>query len=50
MKKEKAKRITLYIDSDVYLNFKMYSIIIGTSVSELVEKYMIKMLGEKNND
>lgn len=40
MKKEKAKRITLYIDNDVYLNFKMYAVSINKSVSEIVEKFM----------
>lgn len=40
MKKEKAKRTTLYIDTDIYLQFKMYAISINKSVSELVEKYM----------
>ena len=40
MKKGKAKRITLYIDTDIYVQFKMYAISINKSVSELVEKYM----------
>lgn len=40
MKKEKSKRITLYIDNDIYLNFKMYAVSINKSVSEIVEKFM----------
>lgn len=50
MKKEKAKRITLYIDNYVYTSFKIYAISIGKSVSELVENYMKEIKGEIENE
>lgn len=46
MKKEKAKRITLYIDKEIYIEFQIYALSIGKSVSELVENYMKEIKGE----
>lgn len=45
MKKEKAKRITLYIDKEIYIEFQIYALSIGKSVSELVENYMKEIIG-----
>ena len=40
MKKDKAKRITMYLDAEVYTQFKIYAITLNKSVSELVEQFM----------
>ena len=40
MKKGKAKRITMYLDVEVYTQFKIYAITLNKSVSELVEQFM----------
>ena len=50
MKKEKAKRITLYIDNDIYTSFKIYALCVEKSVSELVENYMREIKGEIENE
>lgn len=50
MKKEKAKRVTLYIDNDVYTYFKMYALCINKSVSELIENHMREIKGEIENE
>lgn len=46
MKKNKASRITLYIDRDVYQKYKIYAITINKSVSSLIEEHMRKILKE----
>lgn len=46
MKKDKADRITLYIDKDVYKEYKIYAIMNNKSVSSLIEEYMEKVLNE----
>ena len=40
MKKDKAKRITLYIDAETYMQFKIYAITLNKSVSKFVEQFM----------
>lgn len=40
MKKDKAKRITMYLDAETYMQFKIYAITLNKSVSELVEQFM----------
>ena len=40
MKKDKAKRITMYLDTKTYMKFKIYAITLNKSVSELVEQFM----------
>ena len=46
MKKDKSKRITMYLDAEVYTQFKIYAITLNKSVSELVEQYMRETLKE----
>lgn len=33
-------RTTIYINKDVYNNFKIYAVTLNTSVSALIEKYI----------
>lgn len=40
MKKDKSKRITMYLDTETYMQFKIYAITLNKSVSELVEQFM----------
>lgn len=40
MKKDRAKRITMYIDTEVYKQFQILAITLDKSVSELVEQFM----------
>lgn len=40
MKKERAKRVTMYVDAEVYKQFQILAIKLNTSVSELVEQFM----------
>ena len=40
MKKETAKRITMYIDSKAYKQFQMIALTLEKSVSQLVEDFM----------
>ena len=42
MKKDKAKRITMYLDAETYMQFKIYAITINKSVSDIVEQFMKK--------
>lgn len=46
MKKETNKKVTLYINSSVYLNYKIYATRLNISVSQLIENYMKKVLKE----
>ena len=46
MKKDRADRITLYVDRKVYQEYKMYAIMINKSVSSLIEEYMRNVLKE----
>lgn len=39
---------TMNIDDKIYKEFQMYALIIGKSVSSLIEEYMKKVLQEKN--
>jgi hypothetical protein len=39
---------TFYIDDDVYKEFKIYSVIINKSISQLLEEYMKDILKEQN--
>lgn len=40
MKKDKAKRVTMYIDAEIYKKFQMLALTLDKSVSELVEQFM----------
>lgn len=40
MKKETARRISLYVDGATYKEFQILAIKLGKSVSELVEQFM----------
>jgi predicted HicB family RNase H-like nuclease len=40
MKKDRAKRITMYIDAEVYKEFQILALKKDKSVSELVEQFM----------
>lgn len=46
MKKETNKKVTLYIDSDIYLKYKIYATTLNISVSQLVEDHMKEVLKE----
>ena len=50
MKKDKADRITLYVDRKVYQEYKMYSIMINKSVSSLIEQFMRETLKEMKKE
>ena len=51
MKKETNKKVTLYIDSDIYLKYKIYATTLNISVSQLVEDHMKEVLKElKKNE
>jgi hypothetical protein len=39
---------TFYIDDDVYKEFKIYSVIIGKSISQLLEEYIKDILKKQN--
>ena len=44
LKKDRADRITLYVDRKVYQEYKMYAIMINKSVSSLIEQFMRETL------
>lgn len=46
MKKDRADRITLYVDRKVYQEYKMYAIMVNKSVSSLIEEHMRNVLKE----
>lgn len=46
MKKDNAKRITLYVDEETYKQFQIYAITINKSVSSLIEQHMKEILKE----
>ena len=50
MKKDKAKRITMYLDAKTYMQFKIYAITLNKSVSELVEQFMRETLKEMKKE
>ena len=50
MKKDRADRITLYVDRKVYQEYKMYSIMINKSVSSLIEQFMRETLKEMKKE
>lgn len=50
LKKDRADRITLYVDRKVYQEYKMYSIMINKSVSSLIEEYMRNVLKEMKKE
>lgn len=50
MKKDRADRITLYVDRKVYQEYKMYAIMINKSVSSLIEEYMRSILKEMKKE
>lgn len=50
MKKDRADRITLYVDRKVYQEYKMYAIMINKSVSSLIEEFMRKTLNEMKKE
>lgn len=50
MKKDRADRITLYVDRKVYQEYKMYAIMINKSVSSLIEEYMRNILKEMKKE
>lgn len=41
---------TINIDDKVYKEFQMYALILGKSVSSLIEEYMKKILKELENE
>ena len=49
MKKDRADRITLYVDRKVYQEYKMYGIMVNKSVSSLIEQFMRETLKEMKN-
>ena len=49
MKKDRADRITLYVDRKVYQEYKMYAIMVNKSVSSLIEQFMRETLKEMKN-
>lgn len=50
MKKDRADRITLYVDRKIYQEYKMYAIMINKSVSSLIEEYMRNILKEMKKE
>lgn len=50
MKKDRADRITLYVDRKIYQEYKMYAIMINKSVSSLIEEYMRNVLKEMKKE
>ena len=50
LKKDRADRITLYVDRKVYQEYKMYAIMINKSVSSLIEEYMKNILKEMKKE
>ena len=46
MKKDKAIKTTMYLDAEVYTQFKIYAITLQKSVSELVEEFMKQEIGK----
>lgn len=50
LKKDRADRITLYVDRKVYQEYKMYAIMINKSVSSLIEEYMRNVLKEMKKE
>lgn len=50
LKKDRADRITLYVDRKVYQEYKMYAIMINKSVSSLIEEYMRNVLKDMKKE
>ena len=50
MKKDRADRITLYVDRKIYQEYKMYAIMINKSVSSLIEQFMRETLNEMKKE
>lgn len=50
LKKDRADRITLYVDRKVYQEYKMYAIMINNSVSSLIEEHMRNVLKEMKKE
>ena len=50
LKKDRADRITLYVDRKVYQEYKMYAIMINKSVSSLIEQFMRETLNEMKKE
>jgi hypothetical protein len=50
LKKDRADRVTLYVDRKVYQEYKMYAIMINKSVSSLIEEYMRNILKEMKKE
>ena len=50
MKKDRADRITLYVDRKVYQEYKIYAIMINKSVSSLIEQFMRETLKEMRKE
>lgn len=46
LKKDSSKKVTVYIDKNVYLNFQIYALQNNRSVSSLIEEYMRNVLKE----
>lgn len=44
MKKDSSKKVTVYIDKNVYLNFQIYALQNNRSVSSLIEQFMRETL------
>ena len=50
MKKDRADRITLYVDRKIYQEYKMYAIMINKSVSSLIEEHMRDVLKDMKKE
>ena len=50
MKKDKSKRTTMYIDADVYMQFKIIAVTLNKSVSELVEEFMKQEIDKQESE
>ena len=50
MKKDKATKTTMYLDTETYMQFKIYAITLNKSISELVEQYMRETLKQMKKE
>ena len=50
LKKDSSKKVTVYIDKNVYLNFQIYALQNNRSVSSLIEEYMRKTLKDMKKE
>lgn len=50
LKKDSSKKVTVYIDKNVYLNFQIYALQNNRSVSSLIEQFMRETLKEMKKE